>query len=159
MITVGVDTGKRQCGVSLFDGRQLVWADLVKVPVGDYDPRDVAAQVAGAVPQRPDVVFIEKPQQYPNSPVPRESLEALSLVAGAISQAFPREADTACIYPREWKGQVPKPVMLRRIKAHLSDAEMAVVSDLGLASSVVHNVWDAVGIGLWAVGRIGSRKR
>ena len=160
MIIAGIDTGLKRCGVAIFEDEKLTWAQLVCAEGLDSDPVvDMATGVVEAMPQKADRAVIETPQQYPNSPVPRESLEALSLVAGALSHNLPKSTAVERIYPRVWKGQVPKAVMLRRIRAHLSAEEISVVTALDLPKSSVHNVWDAVGICLWAVGRLGARKR
>jgi len=153
-----VDPGLKRCGVAVFARPGgLVWAGLVHGAAGDDPVIEMADAVVNTLTQTPSEAFIETPQQYPNSPVPRESLEKLSLVAGAISQALPRSVKVHRFYPRAWKGQVPKAVMVRRIKAHLSGTERLIVDALDLPASSVHNVWDAVGIGLWATGRIGKR--
>jgi len=156
VLIAGVDTGLRRCGVALFEDGTLIWAQLVEADGAGDDVFAMAHAVAGALPKRPGQVFVEVPQQYPSSPVPRKSLEQLTLVAGAITHAL-SASDVSRIYPRQWKGQVPKPVMLRRIQSHLTDPEKTLVEDLSLPTSTAHNVWDAVGICLWAAGRIGVR--
>ena len=54
--------------------------------------------------------------------------------------------------PRQWKGQLDKDVSLLRITKKLSAEEVAQV-ELPSAKSLHHNVWDAVGIGLWKTKR------
>lgn len=158
MRVAGIDTGLRRCGVAFFENRRLVWVQLVSATKGDDAVYEMARGVMGAVPSCPDRTYIEVPQQYPSSPVPRASLEQLTLVAGALTQVFQgRGSKVERIYPRHWKGQVPKKVMLRRIRAHLNEGERALVEGLSLPVSSAHNVWDAVGVGLWAVDRIGTR--
>jgi hypothetical protein len=44
--------------------------------------------------------------------------------------------------------------MLKRILSKLTDHELSLLKGLGLPPSKEHNVIDAVGIGLWKVGRL-----
>jgi hypothetical protein len=57
--------------------------------------------------------------------------------------------------PHEWKGSVPKHIHHPRILARLDDGELRVMDShlSGLSSKVKHNAIDAIGIGLWALGR------
>jgi hypothetical protein len=50
------------------------------------------------------------------------------------------------VKPSEWKGQLPKSVVERRLRVTLGNS---VCRDLGIES----HAWDAIGIGLWARGR------
>jgi len=54
--------------------------------------------------------------------------------------------------PQEWKGQVPKNVHHERILAALSPAESARIPKLPKADA--HNMLDAIGLGLFHLGRI-----
>jgi len=60
-------------------------------------------------------------------------------------------------YPtaQQWKGSVPKRIHHDRIAKILSPAERAVVAWVAVRvpSSLLHNVWDAVGLGLWGLDR------
>ncbi len=58
------------------------------------------------------------------------------------------------VRPAAWKGQVPKEVMVCRVVDRLSEDEHARVR-LPTRRGLAHNLWDAVGIGLWKVGRLG----
>lgn len=64
------------------------------------------------------------------------------------------------VRPAEWKGQVPKDVMGRRIFAKLSDTEKERYGNEThrIRPSLRHNVLDAIGIGLWFFGRLGGSK-
>lgn len=57
-----------------------------------------------------------------------------------------------CVAPREWKGTIPADVLITRVQDRLSEKERSRVTLP--AKSLRHNVWDAVGIALWAVGRL-----
>lgn len=64
--------------------------------------------------------------------------------------------------PIEWKGATPKSIHHERVWARLADRERMVVNDAfsrrgmngkPLPASKRHNVLDAVGLGLFALGR------
>jgi hypothetical protein len=59
------------------------------------------------------------------------------------------------VEPAQWKGQVPKDVVKGLVRARLSEYELANLdaSLAGIAPSKQHNVYDAVGIGLWHLKR------
>jgi len=76
----------------------------------------------------------------------------LSAVAGALACRF----DARGVTPSEWKGNAPKEVTAARAVNALTWAEVAK-TELDLAdvpASLRHNVWDAIAIGLWALGRL-----
>ncbi len=60
------------------------------------------------------------------------------------------------VTPDEWKGRVPKDKHQPRIIAALTADERAVLADAKVAPSLLNNVIDAIGIGLFAVGRLGK---
>jgi hypothetical protein len=63
---------------------------------------------------------------------------------------------TEYVLPAQWKGQVPKAVHHKRVRATLMTDEQ-VVSDVYLDTikpALRHNVWDAIGLGLVVLGRM-----
>ena len=64
--------------------------------------------------------------------------------------------DTVRLFPSQWKGQVPKPVHNARVLACLAPAEIQAFQfyTSGLAPSKLHNVIDAIGLGLFNLGRM-----
>lgn len=56
------------------------------------------------------------------------------------------------IEPQTWKGQMPKTVCNRAVERKLSPEELRVLENIR-PKSAKHNVLDAVGIGLHALGR------
>lgn len=74
-------------------------------------------------------------------------LQRTTYLEGCIAGRF-NEANTVIPIPvRDWKGQLPKDVVIRRIQRELGKE---TCEDLG----IVTHAWDAVGIGLWAQNRL-----
>ena len=106
-----------------------------------------------------DVLVIEVPQIYSlrqskGGLKGQNDLIDLAVSAGEVIGVHRTQSTEIVIYrPREWKGQVPKEVMTRRIKGKVDEEERARL-DLPRAESKHHNVWDGVGIGLKYWGRL-----
>lgn len=152
--TLAVDPGIRGCGVSFFLDESLHFAVYVKnTYVSGNGPAEARA-VAQAVAQWPaDVLVLEYPRIYPG---PRQrgdpnDLLPLAGVVCALAALYPR-AQIVRYFPRDWKGTVDPDVMIRRVQGRLTPEETARV--VLPCQSLQHNTWDAVGIGLKAVGRL-----
>jgi len=103
--------------------------------------------VTGAVP---DWVVVEQQRKYPRKRVRFDDLLELAGVAGAAVRTA--NATTAIgYYPDQWKGEVPKDVTEARARALLTPAELAVVEDEDKSDT-----WDAIGLGLVALGRLSA---
>ena len=76
----------------------------------------------------------------------------IALVGGIVVGVFD-SVEIRSVKPAVWKKQVPKEIMLQRIKKHLNPREQALVEAVKPAS-LLHNVIDSTGLGLWAVGRL-----
>lgn len=70
--------------------------------------------------------------------------EALALDAGLVVETVP---------PVRWKGTISKTLTQRRARAALSAAELTCVPKVSIADT--DDMFDAIGIGLWALGRFG----
>lgn len=159
-----IDPSLSATGMAIFDpatvGHRLSLAQLVRGPARiDALADRCAAVVYGIVAFTPGVVshvIIERPRVHVathGSKADPDDLIKLAVLCGAIAQAFvTRGATVRFIKPDSWKKQMTKEVTTARAVARLGDDEMARVQ-LPSAQSLQHNVWDAVGIGLWAVGR------
>lgn len=113
---------------------------------------------------------IEMPQQYGRVGDQRDFL-AVARVVGRFEQvAIQNGAEVRVIEPRAWKGQVPKRVMSVRVWQALSADERLAVdislqarkklnSGAGVESGEASDALDAVGIGLWALGRLAEKRR
>jgi hypothetical protein len=80
----------------------------------------------------------------------------LATIVGGVAAAVGGYVQTF-YRPREWKGQVPKEIHHPRIIAALQPGEMAAVR-LCRPASLMHNVWDAVGLGLAHLKMTGVRR-
>ena len=158
-----VDPGIRGCGVALFDSddRRLARCAYVKNPArSGGGPREAAcmgAAVFNAVHEPARFVVVEWPQVYAQGKQKGDQADLLSLAAvdGAIVGAFGL-SEAASVLPRVWKGQVPKEIMVSRILLRLTDGERGIFEACTreVPKSLRHNVVDAIGIGLFTVGRL-----
>lgn len=125
------------------------------VACGLDDPRTCSKHVVTSNDPQADVihdVWIEDQVIYPRSPVPPQDI--LTLAKGAHRLAGRYDTLGVVVHfvvPFKWKGQVPKEIHHARVWAVLSDAEKEIVNKAvrGVAPSKRHNVFDAIGIGLW----------
>lgn len=102
-------------------------------------------------------VVIELPQVYPGDPVPPQDLITLSFQAGQYARAgVVRTAQVSVVFPHAWKGNLPKKVCAARVRGHLSPDERMIVDKLepGVPAGQMHNVMDAIGIGLFAFRKV-----
>jgi len=166
MKLVSIDPGYRACGVSYFDNGQLVAASLVEVISDkDTDPADQFTKMGNAVADYIDSLdigntfdlAIEYPQQYVRSPSPRESVQKLVGVIGAISSVLQNRTgglgvNITTYTPRSWKGQVPKEIMNDRVRNRLIEDELETLPEY--SKTKMHNVMDAIGIGLKHLNRL-----
>ena len=166
---VTIDPGIRHVGVALFAGELLIRAALVRSPCtrgnGAAECLAVAWEVAAWVSRAEagvDHVGVEWPRIYTVEKSKGDPNDLLALVGVgtaigallAVDHELLPDAVTS-VHPDEWKGQVPKATMTRRILDRLSPAERALIEDAG---TLTHNVVDAVGIGLHTLGRLERRR-
>jgi len=164
-VILSVDPGLRHCGFALWwangpnptlPATRLFYAGLATGAEGSDSPHRAVAQAVRAAWQSANIVgyegtvttvVLERPQVYQKSPGDPNDLIDLALVDGALLGLFP--AARAVLYkPAEWKKQLPKEITSARARAALEAA--GSLSRVVLPTkSLQHNVWDAVGIGLY----------
>ena len=107
----------------------------------------------------PFQLVIELPRVYPASHQKGDQNDLIQLagVVGTLGGALSDVASRRSIYPRDWKGSMDADVFIERIKQRLGAAEHLRV-ELPSCSSLHHNIWDAIGIGLHALGRLAPRR-
>lgn len=166
-----MDPGLRGCGVAVFHGDSLRFATYAKNPerIGSgynefYEMANEAWRlVSHELPCHFSAVVcvVEMPVVYPGSKKGNDPNDLLaltgvggafvSIVQYALTGAISTPISVKTVKPAEWKGQVPKQIMNERVQKKLSKEELGKVVSVG---ALDHNTWDAVGIGLFALGRL-----
>ena len=132
---LSLDPGVHVAGFALWHNYRLFQAGLLR------DEEKITNQELTEI-------VVELPQVYRRGKGDSNDLIALAFAAGLIVGELRGYAKIIKYSPATWKGQVPKTIMIERIKQGLSDKEHDRVN-LPTAKSLAHNVWDAVGIGLY----------
>lgn len=172
---LAIDPGLRVAGVALFDleTKTLFRAWACKSPVASPIVGAVAwAAMAEQIHKETAAVtqdwlrgverlILEEPQVYRGSKQKGDPDDLIQLagVDGAIVGRFDNGADSrlfASVKPSRWKGTIDSDVMLDRILGKLSADEKAWIVKSTRSRDFNHNAVDAVGLGLWALGRLGS---
>lgn len=156
---IAIDPGLRQCGVATFADGELSWAGLIKSGVKTARGPEAWVKMYHAIRVVTDGyrlskrVVVEFPKAYAGGKQQADPADLLELAAitGVIAAYF-EPCGVTRVFPWEWKGQMDKTLCKTRVVERLSPAELLRVTKDD------HNVWDAVGIGLHAVGRF-ERKR
>lgn len=166
MILLAVDPGLLKPAAAVFIDGKLVAAERVKVPgalaklpVGQRS-MEVAGLIQGWAEQHfhasPDVLVIEWPQVYRAGKSKGDPADLLPLVGVGMAVAgLLQPGEVKSPTPAEWIGQLPKSTTGdpwasargQRIGSRLSDVERGRVVPS-------HDAVDAVGIGLWSLGRL-----
>lgn len=163
---LAIDPGLQACGWAIFENSKLAACGLAR-PVKSMQPiemmKEIIDQVTLAWEQNvghsahPDILVAERPQIYQVGKGDPNDLIPLAILDGAVWQATEARGVMYPL-PREWKGQVPKDVMNKRTLDKLSEKEYSVVKEnlSRMPKSLHHNAIDAIGLGQWAIGRIGK---
>ncbi len=154
---VAVDLGKRKVGVAVFsaDG-ELARAKTVHTQRGKakWDPwvtsEAVAAYVYETVDYDPTKLdwVCEWPEIRPGERKNTHNIRTLQQVGSRLMRLLDLPGWAAQYNPFEWKRNVDKKLHHTRIFSALYPAELSIWATLG------HDARDAVGIGLFALGRI-----
>ena len=145
--TIAIDPGKKANYVAQFEAGRLAVVWSVNDATLEGAPSSILA----------DNVYLEHMRHRPGDA--RSVVNDLIDVAtnGAL-YAGRFGCPVILVTPQRWKGQVPKEIMTERILRALSDAERQNLERhfkmFRVIKSLQHNYIDAVGIGLWASGRI-----
>jgi len=71
-------------------------------------------------------------------------LQKLTFLVGVLAGYFQSAVSFTPVTPNEWKGQLPKSVVIRRLQKRFGP---------GATQDWEKDGWDAVGIGLWKLGK------
>lgn len=103
-----------------------------------------------------DLVVAEVPRWYPyKNKGDVNDLIDLAVGVGEVKGLFEdRGVIVDLVYPRTWKGTVPKEIHNERVLEALSEKEKKLLPKKPRARKYDHNALDAAGIGLWKLGRM-----
>lgn len=103
--------------------------------------------------ERVDVLVLEVPQVYSAGQQKGDTDDLIQLagVDGCIVGYVGPDAVKAYL-PREWGGQTPKHIKNARVMKELTEEEKRAIE--ACAPSLLHNVQDAIGIGLYYLKRM-----
>ena len=134
---IAVDPGKNTIAWAAFTNQSLIAAGIKTDGLVSW-----VAERAGIFSR----VIIERPQIYPQSKGDPNDLIDVAITVGLCLTL----SQFSTIYrPREWKGQVPKKIHNARALDKLRPGERHILGELVKN----HNVIDAIGIGLYYLGR------
>lgn len=158
MITI--DPNLRGCGVAEWHHGKLVKAIYVKNPASGrgYNAhvalgRAVWQALNGNPLTDAPPCIIEHPRVYPGMPkTDLNDLLDVVAVGAAVAGLF---QDAQTVFPSEWKGTMKKQAMLERIASKLTPGELSMVQKTN--KSDTEDILDAVGIGLWKLGRLSTK--
>lgn len=166
-VVISVDPGLWDSGVAVWvrlDNNKCVlhWAGLVtlsKKTPREKAPRIMAERIFQTVFEcSPRAIFewvIEYPQHYTAKRKTAEGVQTVIDVAEHLSarvRGTTLAGETAAmVRPSQWKGQLPKHIHHDRINQAITKKEVNRID--WPAPHLVHNVWDAVGIGLFYTKR------
>lgn len=144
MNLISIDPGKKSSGIAVFENDILIDCCLQQSP----------SLFNILLPSISNVV-IEKPQIYKQQlwkGDPNDLVE-VAIVVGKYIQLFEECDIVETVYPRLWKGQRPKAVDNNYTLSILSDGERDIFNNVDIPRHLQHNIIDAIGIGLWKLGR------
>jgi hypothetical protein len=95
----------------------------------------------------PDIVVIEDPQIYPHSKARPNDIGKLWKIVGRYIERY-KGASVRLVHPHEWKGSIDGDIMVRRIEAAMTPAELALLAPLPKGTR--HNAVDAIGLAKWS---------
>lgn len=171
---LAIDPSVRSIGAAVFSAGDLIACHRITVPVLDGEEDGarwvrcawlVAKWVSDLTIDTPTTVIFEKPQIYSWSKAKGDPNQLLGLagVGAAVAMHYSARSAPSLFRilsptPAEWCGQIPKATKgsakesprAKRILSRLKPGELALVPNQ-------HDVLDAVGLGLHALGRLGIK--
>jgi hypothetical protein len=99
-----------------------------------------------------EILVLEYPMIYPHGKTKRPNdIVTLAYAAGRLTANVPLNKIKK-IHPRDWKGTIDADLVTNRILERLTPGERALIPDI--PKDLLHNVIDAVGLGLWDLQRM-----
>ena len=152
MILISIDPNVKRMAVAVWEHGELRQTMYLR---SDLKGRASTFDQLIEIDVPPDEIAVEVPQIYSGAVSKKKGLMKLGFYAGFACGALYQGGHTTVheYLPAQWKGQVPKDIMLPRIIEKLTASELTRVT-LPTGKSYQHDVWDAVGIGLHHLGRL-----
>lgn len=144
------DPGARSIAWARFECARLVACGYVETR--DSSALQDAIKATGA---RGHEAWIEVPQVYQQRAWKGDpnDLIAVAVTVGRIAAEVGAGGEVHFARPHEWKGSVPKDVMVKRIESKLLTCEAEILHAAKIPRAKRHNAIDAIGLGLWALRR------
>jgi hypothetical protein len=142
---LAIDPGNTT-GVALFINRDLVLAYATPFEKFISNPERVANELV-----------IEMPKWWPQAHEEIDDLLKVARKVGRIEQHYARlGVRVSDVWPNTWKGSVPKDVHNDRVLKMLKSSELLILPRRSKRAKFPfdRNMLDAVGIGLWKLGRM-----
>lgn len=135
---ISIDPGVKKSAIAFWDeDKKLIFAD-------DLPNQEVFGLIEKMNPKR---LYVETPILYPTKRKVHADVKNLLSVARSFLNMVQVNFSIA---PSSWKGQVPKKIHAVRIVSVLGEDEIKAVKSIKN-----HNTIDAIGIGLFALRRLG----
>ena len=164
---LAIDPGKHICGCAVFYPCGAL-AQVASTPTSEMDKFIASLLVA----HDSLTIVCERPKRRLNCRATFRDVDNLTAFADGLrswrraggrgtlpSRAGGRVAAVRLVAPEDWKGQVPKIVHQARIIDKLEPGEVRIVRPWMESDRNWKDICDAVGIGLWFVGRLeGTRE-
>lgn len=139
--TLAVDPATHGYGVSCWQGSVLVSAEYIRHDrIREY-----------AIQNPCDDLVIEIPQVYPDMGWAANGLCSLAFAAGEAAGVWDC-SQLIKVQPPIWTLKVPKDRRIIAIQQNINSTEHNSV--LLPSDYLANNVWDAVGLGMWRLGRV-----
>ena len=145
---LAVDPSSRATGWATYAGQELTACGLIR----GHDTLDMIEAIRGDLPRGLPAI-IELPKVYQQSRQKGDPNDLINVAAVAGACALVCTPPIRFVLPREWKGTTPKRIDNERTARKLTPAELQAVIDCECPPSLLDNVMDAVGLGLFQVGR------
>lgn len=153
---ISIDPGINGCGVAEWDGTTLKCACYIRAIANSTvsKPYMMGWTLAQTLPADRFILF-EHPQFYSGT-MPGIVDDLMDLVEVGATFAGMRSCPLEWILPHKWKGSVDAEIIIERVKERLTEEEKKEVELPPRA--LEHNVYDAIGIGLFYLGRLEKKR-